>query len=87
MKVRARLLIKMMGEQDGPAMALLTINVNVLYAGFITVRLVGAEWSTICSSVVIGFVIHLRLTYQIIKGFKKINDDGLETPLHVANRF
>ena len=81
MKVRVRLLIKMMGEQDGPAMALLTINVNVLYAGFITVRLVGAEWSTICSSVVIGFVIHLRLTYQIINSFKKVNDDGQESDI------
>ena len=78
MKVRVKLITKMMGEHDGPAMTLLTTNVNVLYSGFITVRLVGAEWSTICSTVVIGFVVHLKLTYQIIRWFKKVKDERLE---------
>ena len=76
MNVRVKLITKMMGEQDGPAMILLTTNVSVLYAGFITVRLVGAEWSTICSSVFTGFVTHLRLTYRIIQQFKRVDDEG-----------
>ena len=75
MNVRVKLITNMMGEQDGPAMILLTTNVSVLYAGFITVRLVGAEWSTICSSVFTGFFLHLRLTYRIIQRFKQVNDE------------
>ena len=85
MKVRVKLITKIMGEQDGAAMALLTTNVNVLYAGFITVRLVGAEWSTICSNVVLGFVVHLKLTYKIILGLKKVKDEGLENALTEKN--
>ena len=85
MKVRIKLITKMMGEQDGAAMALLTTNVNVLYAGFITVRLVGAEWSTICTTVVIGFVVHLRLTHLIILGLKKIKDEGSKNEITEKN--
>ena len=85
MKVRVKLITRMMGEQDVAAMTLLTTNVNVLYAGFITVRLVGAEWSTICSNVVLGFVVHLKLTYKIILELKKVKDEGLENEITEKN--
>ena len=78
MKVRTKLLIKMMGTQDQHAMAILTIDVNVLYSSFIAVRLTGAEWTTVCASVLIGFVLHLQMTYKIIQDFGKIDQNGLE---------
>ena len=62
MNLRSRLLMKMMGKQDKDAMAILAIDVNVMYSSFIAVRVTGAEWATVFASVVVAFVLHLQMT-------------------------
>ena len=69
----------MMGQQDEAAMVLLSVNVGVLYSIFISVRLVGAELATVCCSVVIGFISHFVMTYHIIKDFRKVTTDEIES--------
>ena len=79
MKFRSKLINKMMGQQDEAGMVLLSVNVGVLYSIFISVRLVGAELATVCCSVFIGFVSHFIMTYHIIKDFRKVTIDGIES--------
>ena len=79
MKLRTKLLTKMMGKINEEAMAILTIDINVLYSSFIAVRLTGAEWATVCTSVLAGFILHLQLTYKIIQDFGKTNQNGSDS--------
>ena len=79
MKFRSQLISKMMGQQDETAMVLLSVNVGVLYSIFISVRLVGAELATVCCSVFIGFVSHFIMTYHIIKDFRKVTNDQIDS--------
>ena len=78
-KIRNKMIIKMMGETNEEAMAILTIDINVLYSSFIAVRLTGAEWATVCASVLTGFILHLQLTYRIIQDFGKIKQNGTDS--------
>ena len=69
-QVQSRLVTRMMGNQDEPAAALLTINVSSRWSFFIAIRLVGAEFPTLCCTVAIDFVLHMIQTYKSIKEYK-----------------
>ena len=73
MKVRLKLLNDMIGKHNESGIAILKVDHSVMYSIFISVRLVGAELATICCSVVVGFVQHFLMTYQIIKDFRKVS--------------
>ena len=64
----------MMRVQDEVATVLLEIHTSSAYSLFIAIRLVGASFSATCCSVAIDFFLHLRITLQIIKECKKVND-------------
>ena len=66
-----------MGIPDESALVLVAISVSSKWAFFVSIRLVGAEFATICCTVAIDFFLHLRLTYKSIKGHKKVNDGGI----------
>ena len=66
-----------MGELDEVATVLLAIVIGTNYSFFIAIRLVGADLATICSTVTIDFALHLRMTFKIIKEFKRINNETL----------
>ena len=67
---------KMMVEIDEAASALIAINTSTHFSFFISMRMVGAEFSTICSTVIIDFALHLKATIDIIKEFRKVNEAG-----------
>ena len=78
-RIRSKIVEKMMGEIDEPASALVDVTVNGVYAFFITIRLADAEIATVFTVVAIDFILHLRLTYQIINEHRKVaveNDGG-----------
>ena len=77
-QVRLKLITKMMGVLNKAATALLEINVNAVYSFFIAIRLVEAEFNTVCCTVAIDFILHLVTTYKIIKECKKVNMFGIE---------
>ena len=69
----------MVGDQDEPATALNDISLNATYSMFFAVRVADAEVATVCCLVAIEFILHLRMTYQIIKDHKKIAvENGFE---------
>ena len=76
-QVHSRLVKRMMGNQDEPAAALLTINVSSRWSLFITIRLVGAEFATLCCTLAIDFLIHMGQTYKSIKENKIVNAEGI----------
>ena len=71
-QIRSRMINKMMGDLDESAIALLTITVNTLYGIFVAIRLAGATWDTVVCFVAIDFLIHLKITYQVIKQHEKV---------------
>ena len=77
-RIRSKIVEKMMGEIDEPASALVDVTVNGVYAYFITVRLADAEIATVFTVVAIDFILHLRLTYQIINEHRRVEveNDG-----------
>ena len=77
-RVRSKLVTEMTEKQDEHASALLAINVNSSWALYIAIRLVGSEWSTICCMVIIDFILHLKMTYQIIQSLRKVSDEANE---------
>ena len=77
-RVRSKLVTKMMGVQDEPAIVLVTIIISTAYSLFIAIRLVGAELSTVCCTLAIDAILHFKATYKIIKEFRKINVEGIE---------
>ena len=77
-RVRSYLVSKMIGIIDESAAALLAINVGTRWSFFVSIRLVGTEFTTILCVVAIGFLLHLKMTYQIIKECRKIHREGGE---------
>ena len=75
--ISAKLLAKMVGEQDNPATALMAINVNSNFSFLVEVRLVNAELSTIICTVVIDFLLHSVMTYRIIEEYRTFHDLGI----------
>ena len=78
-RVKSKLVTKMMGVQDEPAIVLVTIIASTGYSFFIAIRLVGAEFSTICCMLGIDAILHFRITYKIVRGFRKVDVEGIET--------
>ena len=68
----------MMGQQDEPATALVSITISCVYGFFIAVRLTGATLATICCTVAIDLVLHLNITRQIIHEHKKVKGDKIQ---------
>ena len=68
----------MMGEQDEPAKVLAVIDPSLSFSFFISIRLVGAELSTVCCTVAIDMFLHLKMTHQIVKECRKITSRGIE---------
>ena len=66
----------MMVEKDEKASALIAMNTSTHFSFFISIRLVGAEFSTICSTFVVDFALHLKATIDIIKEFRRVNKAG-----------
>ena len=75
-RVRSIMVTKMAGEKDEDAISLLTVTITTEYSIFNAIRLVGAEWSTLCCTVGIDFILNLKMTLQIIKEHKKITNEG-----------
>ena len=71
-RARSKLVTKMMGEQNESASILVAINSGSAFSFFIAIRLVGAEYSTICCALAIDTILHMKLTYKIIKEYKKV---------------
>ena len=71
---RSKLVTRMVGSHDEAAKALVSVFVNTTYSFFIAVRLVGAEFSTMVSTVGIEFVLHLKMAIQIIKEYKQVSN-------------
>ena len=78
-RVKSKLVTKIMGVQDEPAIVLVTIIASTGYSFFIAIRLVGAEFSTICCMLGIDAILHFRVTYKIVREFRKVNVEGIET--------
>ena len=76
--MRSKLVDKMMGNQDEPAAALLEIIVNSIYAFFFAIRLAESELSTVGCVVAIDFILHLKMTYQIVKEHRKVKVQDAE---------
>ena len=76
-RVQSKLVKNMTGELDEGARALLAISVGSHYSFFIAIRLVGADFATVCCTVVIDFALHLRMTIRIIKECKRVNNEKL----------
>ena len=72
LRIRSKIVKKMTGDEDVSSAALLDIAVNVTYASFVAIRLADAKTSTVYSVVAMEFVIHLAMTYQVIKEYIKI---------------
>ena len=75
-RLQSKTVTKMMVEKDETASALIAINTCTQFSFFISIRLVGAEFSTICSTVAIDFVLHLKATIDIIKELRKVYEAG-----------
>ena len=62
-------------EQNESASALILISVSSRYSLFIAIRMVQAESATICCTMIIDMLLHLKLTYRIIKDFRTFNSE------------
>ena len=78
--VFSKLVYRMVEHEDEAVHSTMKILVNVHYAIFIAIRLVGAELITVYAIVATDFIFHLMLTCQIIQLHRKVNlnDDGSE---------
>ena len=75
---RSKLVTKIMGVQDEAAAVLVAITISSVYSFFIAIRLVGSTYATICSTLIIDFCLHLKLTIQIIKEYNKPDNSRYE---------
>lgn len=75
--LRATLITWIMGIQNEPAAILNAINVSTTYTSFITIRIVGTEVSTIFCTVAVDFILHLKTTHEMIKGFTRVGAERI----------
>ena len=78
----SKLVIKMLDEpnesldvQNESALALILISVSSKYSFFIAIRMVQAESATVCCTMIIDMLLHLKLTYRTIKDFQTFNSE------------
>ena len=76
-RITAKLVTKIMKEQDNPATVLTAILVCSRFSFLVAVRLVNAELSTLICTVAIDFLLHLIITYRIINEYRKSHDLGI----------
>lgn len=69
----------MMRIPDESAKVLIAVNVSTSYSFFIAIRLVGANFSTVCCAVAIDMFLHSKITYDIVKNCRKVTERGIET--------
>ena len=81
-RLHSKLVIKMLDipkesldVQNESASALILIDVSSKYSFFIAVRMVQAEFATICCTMIIDLLLHLKLTYRTIKDFRTFNSE------------
>ena len=75
-RVLSKLVDKMIGCDDEMANVLLNMNVNVFYAFFVAVRLSSSEIATVVCTIAVDFLLHLRITYNIVQLHKKLTSFG-----------
>ena len=66
-RVLIKLVHKMAGGEDETSNVLLGIIINVHYALFIAIRLSGSQITTIICMTTIDFILHLKMTYDLIR--------------------
>ena len=74
-KVRTNLVTKIMGTLDEPGSVLVSISVSIAYSSFLATRIAGATGATVFCMVTIDFLLHSRMTLQIIKEHNKVKED------------
>ena len=74
-RVRSKMVDRMMGQQDQPAKALISITISATYGFFFAIRLAGATSLTVFCVLAIDFFLHSRITYKLIKENKKVNHE------------
>ena len=67
----------MFGYLDEASTILLAVTNNSVYASFIAIRLVSAELTTAFCIMTIDFVLHAKVTYQIIRELSKVGEAKL----------
>ena len=72
LRIRSKILSKMVGYLDEPSTVLLAVTNNSVYASFIAIRLVSMELTTAFCIMTIDFVLHAKVTYQIIRDLSKV---------------
>ena len=77
-RIRSKIVSKMMGVKDEVATVLVTVVVICGYAPFMAIKLVGAEFATICCAVAIDFVLHMKTTFKIIKDGRNVRGTEIE---------
>ena len=77
-RITSKIVNKMMGQQDEPATALVSITISCVYGFFIAVRLTRATLATIFCTAAIDLVLHLNVTRQIIHEHKKVSGDTIQ---------
>ena len=75
-RIFSKIVTKMMGAKDETASVLIAMNTSAHFSFFISIRVVGVEFSTVCSTVVIDFALHLKATLEIVKEIRKVNEIG-----------
>ena len=70
--VFSKVIKQMVGSENERANVMMAVTVNVTYALFSSIILVGARSATIICMVVGEFLIQLNMTYQIVKLHKKV---------------
>ena len=85
-RVRTKMVNMMMGEEDEPATALISITISSTYSFFIALRLTGANIETVFCFLAIDFFLHSRMTYKLIKAHKnRVNNVNLECESRTDN--
>ena len=74
-RILSKLVSKMASEDDEMAFLTLTICLNIFYSLFIAIRLNGAEMLTVVTIIIVDFLMHLRMTHQIVKLKNKVTVD------------
>ena len=72
----SKIVTKMMVAKDETASVLIAMNTSAHFSFFISIRVVGVEFSTLCSTVAIDFALHLKATLEIVKEIRKVNEIG-----------
>ena len=65
---------RMVGTKNESANVLLGSGINFCYGVFVATRLAGARDVTVCSLVAVDFLLQLRMSYSIVRLYKKVSN-------------